>query len=1030
MNNLSDSKKEHADPNNSSSNSSIRSGVNWGSFIDTDGTPTTAVSSNYVSATSSISLLKPTLTSSIHESFQQRRLSSNSSIPTSFPQNDLNGSSSSPLFSSSTPQISSKSNWLLNPPATTLSPEFPSGVPSTAGINSEFPHSFSSLTPPLLKNTNTVAPPTIQDHAKISELASKGLPNNHSLTHTRSRSDPDTIGKPSKLNKIMNSLYKKEVHSSLAAGEASIVVPQPTHNPSSAYESLSSVARAASSSPTGNKQTPETKPAPPESKKDQPSSSSMTDKLIDKLVAAALPTSSLNMADAERRAVYMKSNPAFSIPVMGRNFSNMTARTGVVFEAYYSFLRIATWECPMHTISILGIYTIVVLNPRLIPTLPFIFILAYLMVPSYVYRHPPDPTIIDPDPTIESKVLSVISPADYSLSNPTYNSPSSSSSNSARANYITHNSTATDVLIHHNPSPVIAPGPPLGEPIIPKPVPEISREFFMNMVDTQNAMVLYIDGFDSVLAFLKRFAFFDGDETTSCLIYIFLMAGALFAYIFTPLIIKYTPWKVVFLIIGWGASIRMHPGYDHNKVIKPIKKKFKKTKEQGKKTFKKVVSKIKNRRSDSGSSFSLDNIFSGHSSKHDLPLEDSEENLNNIEIKHPEDVDELTEDIIDYSDLDEDSESEIEEEPQEKVPEELGNETSKLVPKIDDGPKSVFEQTLLFGRHFVVKAQEIFLSSNLRFLFLNPISNEFWTAIHTTAYAEFNSKEPHEQRTVEVFEIQFARGRAPISEVKTGKKLEASKKRIRYSNWEPSLYSTQSCLPRVKISTVYTSNSQQVQLQQILATLSSSSSNDSDKAEEADENEDKLEAEAAAASAAAAAASDPFILPGLVQLNEVLAPPFWQFIPGTQWKLDMKAVEWVSARGIKFEKLEADRTSEGEESEIIYSEDGTIAVDDDEKWVYDQIPITLETDGLPNNKNAKKDSKKKPSKKSDSSADGKPTGGSNEEESSKYFSWLTESSSQVASTPKASNECNVIWLRRRRWIRSCTRHTVVRDAAK
>lgn len=837
----------------------------------------------------------------------------------------------------------------------------------------------------------------------------------------------------------MSGLKRKEVQSSLASGEASIIQTPTTSN---AYNSLSSVARVASSSPPATRPTNEQPASSDSSRKEQPASSSMTDKLIDKLVAAALPTSSLNMADAERRATHMKSNPAFSIPIMGRNFSNMTARTGVAFDAYYSFLRIATWEYPTHTLSILGIYTIIVLNPRLIPTLPFIFILSYLMVPSYVYRHPPDPTLINPDPTIEGKVLGIISPTDYSLNYPSSSASSGTTSTSTGQNHLTSNAAATDVLIHHNPSPVTAQGPPLGEAIIPKPVPEISREFFMNMVDTQNAMVLYIDAYDSILATLKRFAFFDGDETTSSLVYIVLMITAVLAYIFTPYIIKYTPWKVVFLVLGWGAAIRNHPGYDHEKVIKPIKSGIKKTTARGKKTFKKVVRNIKSRRSDSSSSFSLDTIFSNHGSKQDscTPAYEGETNQ-----KPQEEISDESELFSDYGDDTEPEDDHEEEIKQEEVPVKNSDDTlfteSKLL--TSEEPKNAFERALVYFKHLIVRFKSFISSSRLKFLSLNPMSNEFWIAIHTTAYAELNIKEPYEQRVVEVFEIQFARGRIFEKAAKATKTQGLPHERLRYSHWEPSLYSNQPYIPRTKLSTIYTTTSQQAQLQQNLAALVSSAPTstapvernvDSDSDGDVEKAQAQAEIAAATASALASSSSDPFILPGLVQLNEILAPPFWQFVPGSSWKLDMHATEWVAYRGINLNDKDIDETS----SQLIYSEDNTVAVDIDGKWVYDQTPISLEAERArkksgKGSKNDDTETKNKAKGKESEQAPEKPIkdndSSASTEESESYFSWLTDSSQPPSSSSQPQTD-DVLWMRRRRWIRLCTRHAVIRDATK
>lgn len=1136
-------------------------------------------------------------------------------------------------------------------------------------INNAADTTKSGLTPPLVTAptpaTATVGPSKVHEmvypmstYIASSSSSSSSYNNN---TQKKERSSSTDKKKKSKKFGFMRSSGKGEIRSSLAAGEASIIQNSLSSSSTTAYKSLASVAQAntpvaskpssktsrqSDSGTTGDVNSNATSTNSNSSRKDSKStasgptasssssnttstSSSMTDKLIEKLVSAALPTSSLNMADTEKRAQLMKSNPAFSIQLMGRNFRNMSARTGVIYEAYYSFLKIASWQKPTHTLSVLGIYSIVVLNPRILSALPFLFILAYIMIPSYVYRHPPDPTIVQPDPESDAKLLSVLAPADYVPPPPSSGSSSNNTSGSTagpNTNTITANAAATDVLIHHNPSPIVASGPPLGDAIIPKPVPEISREFFMNVVDTQNAMVLYIQAYDVTLECLKRFAFFDGDETTSSLVYIALIAAAFASYIITPLVIQYVPWRLVFLVLGWSAAISNHPRYDTDRVlIEPLKSGLKQTKERGKKTFKTVVKNIKDRRSESSSSFSLENIFNvkklqlqeQEEKQKQKQKQKSDEHNGEHETKHSDDDanNRKSEDSLfvddDFSidstlETDEGSETHfVSSSAESSEPETSDDESSGESPPNrhhhhkqsetlgeTNKPKDDFDLSGQFGSTFLISTRSG-LSSVLNSLpstrlfwetlegIGNPFDDKFWESLHNAAYTEFHYYEPHEQREVEVFEIQIARGRAPqrtknkLDKAKSKRKPKSKSKskkpqlgwtssdeeaekaktgtgtgilqlkpkiesavdntqtdtiknkgnidneiqelfkqqtttRLRYSHWEPSLYTNQSYIPRTRLTAMYTNAVQQAQLQQAMSTLGTSSTtgsisgsntntnqkssglknsggnnNDStkksnskpssssstttkptaatttttspslaseglglmekfanefnfelgfdsesskkgntqektnhevdskSKAEaEAEEAKARAEAEAeakaaaiAAASAAAAGSSEPFILPGLVPLSEIQAPPFWQFVPGASWKLDMHVVEWVKDRGIKlednnnnnfgkekekkkkkndidktqqtFEKPNSDIKNEDEDEgddgyvdeHLMYSEDGTIVVDVNEKWVYNNEPISyLSEYPSKKNQNINNDTKTKQHQKKSSSS--------------------------------------------------------------
>lgn len=378
----------------------------------------------------------------------------------------------------------------------------------------------------------------------------------------------------------------------------------------------------------------------------------MVDKLMDRLVTSALPTVSFKTSDADWRAQNLKGQPPFSINLMTNNFRKMTARTGIAFEIIYTFLEIISWKDPVFTTAVLAIYSFVVLNPRLVPIVPIFILLSHIMVPSYMYRHPPDSTFIKPV------------------------------------------------------NPIPAEGAALADPVIPKPVPELSREFFYNVVDTQNFMVLYIDAFDLGLEFLRRFAFFESDECTSSLVFSVLLGSSVVIYLLTPLIIQYTPWKLVFLSAGWGFAGITHPRFREQFIV-PLKLHLRDTREKGKKTLEKVVTTTRARvasvrhKTNRSESFASDvsAIFDNASVSSHVLTTDDEDHMRSDQ----DNEDDLSSTFSSSSDSDDSEENQVQEKP----------------------------DTLL------------------------EKYNKFWGQVDLLARVEFNLIEPHEKRETEVFELQL-----------------------------------------------------------------------------------------------------------------------------------------------------------------------------------------------------------------------------------------------------------------------------------
>lgn len=68
-------------------------------------------------------------------------------------------------------------------------------------------------------------------------------------------------------------------------------------------------------------------------------------------------------------------------------------RIGVVFVFQHRLFRLLQWQKPSHTLSALAVYSFVCLDPYLLAVLPVACVLLFIMVPSFVIRHPPPPSM-------------------------------------------------------------------------------------------------------------------------------------------------------------------------------------------------------------------------------------------------------------------------------------------------------------------------------------------------------------------------------------------------------------------------------------------------------------------------------------------------------------------------------------------------------------------------------------------------------------------------------------------------------------
>lgn len=245
----------------------------------------------------------------------------------------------------------------------------------------------------------------------------------------------------------------------------------------------------------------------------------MTDTLVEKIIKMALPPSSLAAKDQiATRMANAKNRPGLSVPIMSKNFILMNSRLGIPFTIIDNVTDFVNWSNVPMTLAVMCIYTLCVLNPLMAITCgPVCYLLFGIMVHNYIHVHLPNPVeLIDKNAEKEKN--------------------------------------NTFIEVNRNPSQ----GPPIRDPILPEPVPELSQEFVINLTDLQNHLLLYVNLFDGIYYILKKFAFFI-NEPISTSWFMGLLSFVVLNYLFIDIIWYLIPIRLILVIIGWTLIIMIHP---------------------------------------------------------------------------------------------------------------------------------------------------------------------------------------------------------------------------------------------------------------------------------------------------------------------------------------------------------------------------------------------------------------------------------------------------------------------------------------
>lgn len=237
----------------------------------------------------------------------------------------------------------------------------------------------------------------------------------------------------------------------------------------------------------------------------------MQDRLLNKLMTQILPDMPLDEEEEEEEEVAdpttgknvkkLKAHsgrPELNMRAMATNFRLFNARIGVVFVFQDAAIQLFSWKHPTHTLSFLAVYTLICLQPHLIPVVPLAIGLFGMLIPNFLARHP----VPVNDPRI---------------------------------------------------GPSFA-GPPTAPATRIKPAPEVSRDFWRNMRDLQNSMgdfAMLHDAASTAITPLVNF----GDERLSSTIFVGMFVISAVALLGTWLV----PYQLVALIGGWALVLSTHP---------------------------------------------------------------------------------------------------------------------------------------------------------------------------------------------------------------------------------------------------------------------------------------------------------------------------------------------------------------------------------------------------------------------------------------------------------------------------------------
>ncbi|RCK65115.1 Peroxisomal membrane protein PEX29 [Candida viswanathii] len=240
----------------------------------------------------------------------------------------------------------------------------------------------------------------------------------------------------------------------------------------------------------------------------------MADKLVEKVISVMVSNEIVDDQTnkvLQERMKMQKQRPSLSIALMQSNSNELHQRNSNMYIFIDYVEKFFSWQNPFYTIGTLLVVTHVVLNPYLLTVVPFIQLIATTFVPHYLTIYPPDGVF--------------------------------------NSNYIDVNPVPSDK--------------PLNTYTLPKPAPLFSREFFMNLTDTQNFMTMNIKLFDFGVWLTSDYLYFKNEQVTS-VIYLGCLALIFGNLYFLPIVVPFLMKNFIIVQLSlifsfWGLTIVLHP---------------------------------------------------------------------------------------------------------------------------------------------------------------------------------------------------------------------------------------------------------------------------------------------------------------------------------------------------------------------------------------------------------------------------------------------------------------------------------------
>ncbi|VEU24208.1 DEKNAAC105333 [Brettanomyces naardenensis] len=372
-------------------------------------------------------------------------------------------------------------------------------------------HPSNPLSPPSIKSASSPQLPSVNsDTSSVSDDLLVSQPQHHhqlssSNLLSRPKSDRRARSTPSFFDDLfgssrsINGRQKEQQSSTSPTSDASIENSVKLQTAAPSV-GISAVSGVFSNTDIENTESPDTLA--------QTYTQQVADKFMQRLLAMAVPNTTTEdgreLQSVLSRMEMQKTRPPLNVQTISRNSIALLQRLSIPFTLIDQIIILFNWSNPVYTLCFLLAATLMIMKPVTFSALPFFFLCYLVILPAFIRRHPTDP--IDGSPAL---------------------------------------------------------GPQLTNIQYPQPVPELSREFLLNLTDLQNHMLIYVIPWDYLNYWIVHNCYFK-DERFTTLIFLSALFSGIFLTLFgTRLFLLLLPAiKILTVVLLSSFTIAMHP---HNR---------------------------------------------------------------------------------------------------------------------------------------------------------------------------------------------------------------------------------------------------------------------------------------------------------------------------------------------------------------------------------------------------------------------------------------------------------------------------------